>query len=253
MLRLYIAQDVSVSSQIESKPYQKKMAQYLKIEGKVLGHQLYSAGGYLYQEKGFLQNGEQRLRCTKWRKEKCLALGTLCQTTHRVFNTAHTCRRDPLEVPEILLRNQLKQTVVQDVRTPLSRLFQNVCSNFAADVVERVKFSSVRGHLSALRKKKIEELANKDEVEDDADDEDDTDDTDDPRPCGSRRKDPKAAGSRGRNTCSICLQIIKSRPVINVPCGHGFCKPCSTKAYKAKKVCAICREDIQKRLTYFQS
>ena len=113
---------------------QLKMAQYLKIEGKVQGHFLYSAGGYLYQEKIILGSGDKRLRCNKWRSQSCPSLGTLCDTSHRVFATKHSCGKHPLEVEELKLRNQLKKKVVADVSTPISKICHDIIKNFPSEV-----------------------------------------------------------------------------------------------------------------------
>ena len=143
------------------------MSQVMKIEGNVQGHHLYSAGGYLYQMKITLSDGDQRLRCNKWKTKgiNCPSLGTICHKTHLLFAAKHARVKDPLEVHEILLRNQLKREVVRDLVTPLWTIFTKTSSNFIDDVSKTVKFSSVRGHLSLLRSKKIESNEQEEEGE----------------------------------------------------------------------------------------
>ena len=237
------------------------MSQVMKIEGNVQGHHLYSAGGYLYQFKITLADGDQRVRCNKWRTKgiDCPSLGTICHKTHLLFATKHACVKDPLEVDEILLRNQLKHEVVRDLVTPLSTIFTRISANFENAVSSRVKFSSVRGNLSLLRSKKIESNGEEEEGErnnnTDEEDDDDVDVDDDvapdvdeePRPCGSGRK------RKVSNKCSICLKNIRGNPVINIPCGHGFCKKCSIAALNIKKSCPNCRKGVKRTITYYKS
>ena len=56
-----------------------------------------------------------------------------------------------------------------------------------------------------------------------------------------------------KKECAICFTELKDNPIVNVPCGHGFCRKCSDAAIKINKTCSFCRKKIKERVEYFKT
>ena len=204
---------------------QNKM-EYQTFEGQRSKHLNYLVGDHVYQMKEALIKGI-RLRCNKWktRNVKCLGTALIDPETNLVtVSQPHTCRVDKLEVKSILFRTQLKHKV-QNTDRKISEIYEELVGIFGPDIKAKIPYKRVKSNLFRLRaaskKNETKEQSTKD-----------------------------GAGSK-QITCDICTDNITDAPVVNVPCGHGFCKSCSTKALKESPSCALCRRVVEDTVPFF--
>ena len=94
----------------------------------------------------------------------------------------------------------------------------------------RVPFKQVKAHMCRVRKRYKEE---------------------NPVPTVAPQTTEPSGSQGDRITCPICKDIIKGKPWVNNPCGHGFCKTCSDNAYKESTDCVMCREKIESRIRFY--
>ena len=206
--------------------------EYIIIERERINTSVYAAGKRIYHKKSNVQGGI-RLRC---RLKSCSGYALLDESSNKVFiQKAHAihCKKDPLLSEEIRFRNHLKRAVLGQAGVNIKTIYDEVVLGYP-DQKPRVRFASVKPHLCRLRKNSLIE----NQVQTNREDKEPS-------------SQPSTSRSSSRPTCSICMDGIKQNPVINVPCGHGFCKRCSKQALKASKKCSLCRKVVKSTVEYF--
>ena len=199
----------------------------LRIEGQKAGSTNYVVGDHIYTYKEDLLNDCARLRCNKY-KQRCLGTATLDIRSDLIIDgTPHTCTPKPLEVKTIVFRTFLKRDV-QTAPFPDPRTAYNALVESMPDTEQLIPFTCVRSRLGDLRKK----AKQKAEAE-------------------AAEGGTAAAGVRTK--CTICMNVINGNPIVNDPCGHGFCEPCSSESLKRSTKCPLCRKKVVKTLRYFAS
>ena len=202
----------------------------LRIVGQQEGSTNYVVGDHIYTFKEDLINDRSKLRCNKY-KQGCRGTVTLDKRSDLVVDgTTHTCIPKPLEVKTIIFRTFLKRDV-QTAPYPDPRTVYNAHVKSMPDMKELIPFSRVRSRLSTLRKNA------KKKAEDEA----------------AAREGAAGAAGDGGNRCTICMNIYIGNPIVNDPCGHGFCEPCSSESLKRSDKCPLCRKKVKKTLRYFAS
>ena len=146
---------------------------------------------------------------------------------------AEHCKKDPLLAEEIRFRNHLKRAVLGQAGVKIKTIYDQVVLGYP-DIKPRVPFGSVKAHLCRLRKNSLSQ----NEVQRSRSD-------------TGPSTQPSTSTESSRPTCSICMDTITRNPVINVPCGHGFCKRCSKQALNASKKCSLCRKVVKSTVEYF--
>ena len=198
--------------------------EYLIIEGRRKDSQIYCAGDRIYQKKSNISLGI-RLRCAQ--HETCPGEAYICKDLHKVCcDKAHTCAKDPLMKEEILFKNNLKRLVITRLDLTVPKVFQLAVDELnKPEVAARVKLTSVQANLSRIRKKFKSQMKNN----------------------GDDNEEMK------KSECAICFVELKENPIVNVPCGHGFCRKCSDAALKIKKTCSVCRKKVKETVEYFKT
>ena len=203
------------------------MMEYMIIEGRRKDSQIYVGGDRIYQKKSDIDAGI-RLRCAK--RDSCPGEAYICNLLKKLCcDKAHTCQRDPLMCDEINFRSNLKRLVTARLDLSVPGCFRLAAEQLnRPEVVERVKLASVSPNLNRIRRQYKKNMKNE------------------------AGEGPAQPAEGETDECPICLSELKTRPWLNVPCGHGFCKKCSDKVYKKRKNCPICRQKMKDRVKYIK-
>ena len=152
----------------------------------------------------------------------------------------HTCEVDEDELKTILFRTQLKNRV-KTCDDELIDIYNQLGTVFGANITAKIPFERVRSNLFDIRrrakeKKRKEESEVEQEVE-------------------QAGASGGASGSQKtrRSVCDICTDVITGNPVINIPCGHGFCAKCSKLSLIHSNKCAHCRSEIHSTVPFYNS
>lgn len=205
---------------------QNKM-EYQTFEGQRSTHVNYLVGDHIYQKKAALAKGV-RLRCNKWKTPNIKCLGTALldpQTNLVTMSNPHTCRVNKLEVKTILFRTQLKNKV-QSSDQKIDKIYKDLADIFGPEVKAAIPFKRVKSNLFRLRGQSVKKKKAQEEIE-------------------------QGSSTKGMTVCDICTEIVTVAPVLNVPCGHGFCQTCSSKTLKKNSICPLCRRVVENTVSFF--